>query len=689
MFFWMFGFYTAWMMGIAALAYQKLKGFDDYATHFVGRKDYGVFVMMLTMFASWISGNTITNAPNTASVLGYVIFWLFALYSCLNIIYAWVAPRIRRLSVARQWNSFSDVCGDRFRNPVLILFTLIYPTMSLEGYIIAQFWALRALVPVVSDNLMHDDRMSLLLGVVIFICESFGGFDAVSYTDVIQGCCIVVALLIGPIYMSYHFGTLSGCVEFECPNTWFEVLPDPEDENVTVTKRRGCYAYKSPWNTLYPAGITYSYYFKPLWPTYGIDGSLYFQHIVLFVCNFVSYIVSYCCFPHVTCRLFASKSDFHCRSSLMWNGCFLAPTAGLPGLLLGFFYSIHIERMYPAGTVTFGGILDFMMRQGGAPEFFACLAGCGGIAGVMSTIDSCALAITNIVTKELVVNGLFRVLPHLDTHRFMTVSERSSTGFALILALYFTIIFLASKVESDPIEAKMMITRIGFYQFGFIAQSFPSFLCILYIRSARPLPMILAQLFSMIVLPTLSMTVFEQKYYGSNLPEGQPTHLYIHVITLAMYCNVIIIFATNAVLPDSLAYAFTIKSEKESLTFDQMLKIMEGTVEPLGAWPGRIGQILFTFLYVFMLPWYHPTHNKCNYTTYKEYTEWVMDNSLPKPPDCVPEVTSPCKSFPAFGGAMLGCGCCLYPFSCWIIYQWKPDKSTLTSGSKDPTVFVG
>jgi hypothetical protein len=43
--FWPFGFYTAWMMGIAALAYQKLKGFDDYATHFVGRKDYGVFVM--------------------------------------------------------------------------------------------------------------------------------------------------------------------------------------------------------------------------------------------------------------------------------------------------------------------------------------------------------------------------------------------------------------------------------------------------------------------------------------------------------------------------------------------------------------------------------------------------------------------------------------------------------------------
>ena len=76
MFFYMFGFYTAWMLGIAALAYQKLKGFDDYATHFVGRKDYGIIVMMLTMFASWISGNTITNVPNASSALGYTSFYI-------------------------------------------------------------------------------------------------------------------------------------------------------------------------------------------------------------------------------------------------------------------------------------------------------------------------------------------------------------------------------------------------------------------------------------------------------------------------------------------------------------------------------------------------------------------------------------------------------------------------------------
>ena len=152
MFFWIFGFYTSWMLGIACLAYQKLKGFDDYATHFVGRKDYGVFVMMLTMFATFISGHTITNGPNTSSALGYTSFFILPLYCYISFGWSWVAPRMRRISVVRQWNSYSDVFADRCRNPVLVLVTIIFPSSSLEGYNIAQLWALRALIPVVSDG---------------------------------------------------------------------------------------------------------------------------------------------------------------------------------------------------------------------------------------------------------------------------------------------------------------------------------------------------------------------------------------------------------------------------------------------------------------------------------------------------------------------------------------------------------
>ncbi len=67
--------------------------------------------------------------------------------------------------------------------------------------------------------------------------------------------------------------------------------------------------------------------------------------------------------------------------------------------------------MYPAGTVTFGGILNFMVRQGGTPDIFACVAACGGLAGIMSIADSSALAITNMFMKMVVVHGpMLRIL---------------------------------------------------------------------------------------------------------------------------------------------------------------------------------------------------------------------------------------------------------------------------------------
>merc|ERR1719487_2748995 len=99
----LFGFYVAWMMGIAAVACNKLKGSTDYATHFVGRKDYGVLVMTLTIFASTISGNSVYNLPNTAAGLGYTSFWIMMIYTIINNSMSMLFPRMRRLSVERKW----------------------------------------------------------------------------------------------------------------------------------------------------------------------------------------------------------------------------------------------------------------------------------------------------------------------------------------------------------------------------------------------------------------------------------------------------------------------------------------------------------------------------------------------------------------------------------------------------------
>ena len=141
---------------------------------------------------------------------------------------------------------------------------------------------------------------------------------------------MIISLLIGPSYMSIEFGILKGTCAFGCEKSWIETLEDPDNPNATIEKRRGCMAYRSPWNVVHPAGVTYSYYFKPKWSTYGVDKSFYFNYVAILFISYYSYLATYCGFPHSTCRLFASKSADACWKSMMLNiACALM--CGIPG----------------------------------------------------------------------------------------------------------------------------------------------------------------------------------------------------------------------------------------------------------------------------------------------------------------------------------------------------------------------
>jgi Na+/proline symporter len=196
--------------------------------------------MALTMYASAISGNSVSNNPNTAAGLGYMCFWIINVYTACNMSFAIMYPRMRRLSVERRWNSFSDILSDRFNSRPLIWATLPFPCCGLVCYVIAQLWSFRELLPVVSAGYISNNPVTIIITIVIYICELMEGFDAVSFTDVIQGLIIITALLVGPLWMTSHFGSLDGTVEFDCPKTWMETIPDP-DTSGTKIRRRGCY----------------------------------------------------------------------------------------------------------------------------------------------------------------------------------------------------------------------------------------------------------------------------------------------------------------------------------------------------------------------------------------------------------------------------------------------------------------
>merc|ERR1719169_115115 len=99
--------------------------------------------------------------------------------------------------------------------------------------------------------------------------------------------------------------------------------------------------------------------------------------------------------------------------------------------------------------------------------------------------------------------------------------------------------------------------------------------------------MILADITSLIILPALSLGFFEVKYYGSNVPEA-PTNLFLYAVVISTLCNMVVMLATNAILPDGIANAFNFKGEKEPLTYGMTQEIMKGTVETCFSPFGRV-----------------------------------------------------------------------------------------------------
>ena len=134
-----------------------------------------------------------------------------------------------------------------------------------------------------------------------------------------------------------------------------------------------------------------------------------------------------------------------------------------------------------------------------------------------------------------------------------------------------------------------------------------------------------------------------------------------------------VMLATNAVLPDGIANAFNFKGEKEPLTYDMIQEIMKGTVETCFSPFGRAMYLLLLATSVPFEPWYGKNYNGCDIETYAAHNDWIVDSSLPKPPDCEPEGLSPCKSFNACGGVMIGFFVLGFPITSLMFFAWKPD----------------
>lgn len=199
--------YFILMLGIGFYAWQKSTG--DSEGYMLGGRKLSPAVAALSAGASDMSGWLLLGLPGALYASGLVEAWIgIGLFIGALLNWIIVAPRLREQTEA-MGNSLTipEFLANRFPDKatslrvvsaiIIVLFFAVYTAAGLVGggkLFVSSF------AGIFGDTGISDYMLGIwITGGVVVAYTMFGGFLAVSLTDFVQGCIMVVALVLMPI----------------------------------------------------------------------------------------------------------------------------------------------------------------------------------------------------------------------------------------------------------------------------------------------------------------------------------------------------------------------------------------------------------------------------------------------------------------------------------------------------------
>lgn len=200
------------MVLIGLYGYQKTKDLDDYM---LGGRRLGPLASALSAGASDMSQWLLMGLPGALYVAGLVEIWMpigLAIGTWLN--WKIVAPRLRTYSqVAKNSITIPSFLDNRFKSNAKLL-------RIISGVIILLYFTFYVSSGMVAGGVFFQEAFGisyhtglLIVGGVTIVYTFIGGFLAVSYTDVVQGTMMFLALLLIPIFGLFAVGGFGEVVE--------------------------------------------------------------------------------------------------------------------------------------------------------------------------------------------------------------------------------------------------------------------------------------------------------------------------------------------------------------------------------------------------------------------------------------------------------------------------------------------
>ena len=338
------------IIGWFASRQRQDKSLGDY---YLGGRGMGLWVLMLTLFATQYSGNALFGFTGQAYRTGFT--WLAILHSMIAVVagYLLFAPQLQRLSRQHHFIPPNDYIEHRFPSRALSALVALCLVVVLINYVLAQLKVMGLMVEGLSGGEVDAFWGVVVLAIIMMVYSTIGGMRSVAWTDAIQGAMMLMGFILIAIIIQNDMGGWSPA---------FEQLREIAPEKLAPPDGRGAVTWLSTVILI------------------GIGASVY---------------------PQAIQRIYAARSARTLQQSLA--GMAVLPLfAVVVVLALGF---VAIARFPGLEGAAADQVMALIMRDVLSTGWFGhvvvtLLLG-AILAALMSTADSALLALSSIFAKDL------------------------------------------------------------------------------------------------------------------------------------------------------------------------------------------------------------------------------------------------------------------------------------------------